>query len=267
MIKKKFTISFVIPNYNNGQYIFQCIESLENQSYTPDKIIIVDDCSTDNSLDEITKLQNKYNNIVCLVNDRNKGVSYSRNRGILESNTDYICFIDSDDYIDNENFIEIILQYIKPNRLCFLQYRLCDSNGFYIQAYRFLKPHHTGSISRTKMKTIVCEDTSSTLLPRNYVVFRSHVIMTGMFNEEMNLYEDSDLICRLLKKVKPFVINQYGPVYRIKKEGLSHNIPAEKHQATLENLSNKYYNLHCKLYIFLKNVYKTIRIIKLCRKQ
>lgn len=91
----KMKVSIIIPAYNAEKYIKKCLESVVNQTYKNIEVIVINDGSTDNTL-EIIK---KYKDIV-LIDQENAGVSASRNSGIKKSTGDYIMFVDSDDYID-----------------------------------------------------------------------------------------------------------------------------------------------------------------------
>lgn len=97
-------ISVIVTSYNKSEYIEKCIESIENNTYKDLEIIIVEDCSTDNSLDIINRLIKKYDNIRLIKNDINHGAGYSRNIGVKNSNGDYISFIDADDYISKDYY-------------------------------------------------------------------------------------------------------------------------------------------------------------------
>ena len=93
-------VSIIIPVYNVEKYLKQCLDSAVNQTYENIEIIIIDDASTDNSIDIINFYVNKYNNIKFIKNNINKGVVYSRNLAIKHSNSKYILPLDADDYID-----------------------------------------------------------------------------------------------------------------------------------------------------------------------
>lgn len=90
-------VSVIMPNYNSGKYISQAIESVLNQTYENVELIIVDDCSTDNSIEIIKSFQNKDNRIKLFKNEKNSGAAVSRNRAIKEANGVWIAFLDSDD--------------------------------------------------------------------------------------------------------------------------------------------------------------------------
>jgi len=90
----KSLVSIIIPNYNYGRYLDDCIKSCLSQSHGSIEIIVVDDCSTDNSKDIILGYGNR---IKYILNGQNRGVSYCRNAGIDLCSGEYISFCDSDD--------------------------------------------------------------------------------------------------------------------------------------------------------------------------
>jgi glycosyltransferase involved in cell wall biosynthesis len=87
--------SVIIPLYNKENYVEKAINSILNQTYNDFEIIIIDDCSTDLSY-EITK-KNVSEKIRLIKHDKNKGLSATRNTGILNSKAEYITFLDADD--------------------------------------------------------------------------------------------------------------------------------------------------------------------------
>lgn len=108
-------ISIVIPSYNQAEYLPDAIESAYNQTYIPHEIIVVDDGSTDGSL-EIAKGYEfsqfpLIESPVKVISQVNKGLPSARNTGIMASTGDYIFFLDADD-IMMENCLEKIAQEI-----------------------------------------------------------------------------------------------------------------------------------------------------------
>jgi hypothetical protein len=90
-------ISVIIPNYNNEKYLRACVDSLLNQTYSNVEIVVVDDCSTDNSWELLNILNGEIDNLVIYKNEINQGVSYSRNKGVSISRGEYITTLDPDD--------------------------------------------------------------------------------------------------------------------------------------------------------------------------
>ena len=103
MIKLPF-ISIVIPIYNAASYLQQCLDSIKNQSFTDFEVIMVNDGSTDASK-EICMNYVATDNRFRLINQINSGVSSARNTGIELSRGKWITFIDSDDWIDCDYFL------------------------------------------------------------------------------------------------------------------------------------------------------------------
>ncbi len=112
---KKDYISIIIPCYNVEKYISKCIDSILNCNFKNYEIILVDDCSTDNTLEIITDYEKKYENIKVLKNDENRGAGYSRNFALKIAKYDLISFIDSDDYIESNYYDELLNVMKKEN--------------------------------------------------------------------------------------------------------------------------------------------------------
>lgn len=105
-IDKKICV--VIPIYNSGSYIEGCLKSVCNQTYRDFEIIIVDDCSTDNS---VKKIKDIFSDIKIISNFKRLGPEKSRNIGIKNANVSYIAFLDSDALVD-ENWLKELLTVI-----------------------------------------------------------------------------------------------------------------------------------------------------------
>lgn len=103
-------ITVIVPMYNTEKYIERCIRSIMEQTYKNLEIIIVNDGSTDKSLDICKKLQDEDNRII-IINQENKGVAGARNTGIENSKGEFIGFVDSDDFLE-KNMYEKLMSYI-----------------------------------------------------------------------------------------------------------------------------------------------------------
>lgn len=86
-------VSAIIPNYNYARYVGEAVESALSQTYSNIEVIVVDDGSTDNSLEVLAQ----YRDRIKIIRQENSGVSVARNRGVAESSGDYIAFLDADD--------------------------------------------------------------------------------------------------------------------------------------------------------------------------
>ncbi len=93
-------LSIIVPAYNVDKYINRCINSLLEQNIDDYEIIIIDDCSNDETF---SLIRNRVeNNIIVLKNPKNLGLSATRNRGIMQAKGEYIMFVDSDDYLEKD---------------------------------------------------------------------------------------------------------------------------------------------------------------------
>ncbi|WP_243388122.1 glycosyltransferase family 2 protein [Bacillus kexueae] len=92
--------SVIIPTYNVEKYIVSCIQSVLDQTMNDLEIIVVDDCSSDKTLEIVMNLAKQDSRISFYKNDKNSGPSVSRNKGIELAKGEYIAFLDSDDWWD-----------------------------------------------------------------------------------------------------------------------------------------------------------------------
>lgn len=97
-------ISIIVPVYNTGKYLEKCLKSIINQNFVDIEIIIINDCSIDNSLEIIKKYAEKDKRIILINKEKNEGLSAARNSGIEIAKGKFILHIDSDDWIEQGYF-------------------------------------------------------------------------------------------------------------------------------------------------------------------
>ena len=102
-------ISVIVPVYNVEEYLEECLESIQNQTYTNFEVILVNDGSTDASK-EICERFCRQDSRFYLINQENKGLSGARNRGMSESHGEFITFVDSDDVLKEDMLEQLIKQ-------------------------------------------------------------------------------------------------------------------------------------------------------------
>lgn len=96
-MKNSILISVVMPNYNGHRFVEQAIDSVLNQTYRNFELIVVDDCSNDDSLSLIEQKAHRDNRIRVIALEHNAGVANARNVGIKEAKGEYIALLDNDD--------------------------------------------------------------------------------------------------------------------------------------------------------------------------
>jgi len=125
-------VSVIVPNYNHAPYLKQRIESILNQSYQDFELILLDDCSTDNSCEVLSTYQTCSKISHCIFNTENSGSTFQQwDRGIELAKGEYIWIAESDDWAEKE-FLQTVLDEIDENLQVGLVYtgsRLIDSNN------------------------------------------------------------------------------------------------------------------------------------------
>lgn len=127
---KKNLVSIITPMYNSEKYIGITIESALNQTYKDWEMIIVDDCSSDNSPKIVKEYAKNDERIKYIKTDSNKGVSNARNIALKMANGQFISFLDSDDIWD-EDKLKKQVDFMKKNKctISFTAYELIDENN------------------------------------------------------------------------------------------------------------------------------------------
>jgi teichuronic acid biosynthesis glycosyltransferase TuaG len=129
-MEDKPLVSVIMPMYNSEEFIQQAISSVQDQSYSHWELIIIDDASTDNSLEIATNLQKKDPRIKLLQNTTNLGTGVSRNIGIEKAEGHFIAFLDADDLWLAEKLkhqLAFLYKYDLP--LTFSSYYLIGEDG------------------------------------------------------------------------------------------------------------------------------------------
>ncbi len=123
-------VSIIMPSYNSEKYIKQAVKSVIKQTYLNWELIIVDDCSTDNTRKILKNLSLEEKRLIVIELDANKGAANARNKGIEYASGNYIAFLDSDD-LWVENKLDNQIKFMKKNNVlfCCTFYDKIDSNS------------------------------------------------------------------------------------------------------------------------------------------
>ncbi|WP_019241432.1 MULTISPECIES: glycosyltransferase [Bacillus] len=195
-------VSIIIPVYNNEKFLDKCLNSVINQTLNDIEIIIINDGSTDNSLNKLKWYESKYSNIK-LLNQPNSGQAVAINRALDLACGEYVAFVDADDYIEN-NMIETLYKEAKSSNLDLVicNYTKVDMDGR-ILSYN---DHSTFDNKLLDRNDLIREF----LLNENNLVEGfswNKLIKMKLFNE-FNIryphikYEDIPTIFKILTKIK-----------------------------------------------------------------
>lgn len=235
-------VSVIIPVYNVEPYLRQCLDSVLNQTYKDIEIIIIDDGSTDHS-GEICDKYLKYDNRVIVIHKNNEGLGMARNTGLGLAQGDYVYFLDSDDYID-EDEIRILYEYAHENNLdaCFEGYMSVNDRGNFIRAVEYENCIYSG---RDLYKTVFTkmlgslpngtdriEMSAATQLYSMKIINEYHI----RFVSERT-YVSEDLIWNkeiLSKSNRVGTVKWKGSYYRYNPTSLSHQYRENRFEQTID---------------------------------
>ncbi len=188
-------VSIVIPVYNSAKTLQRAVYSTLNQGVT-DEIIIVNDCSSDHSLQVAQQLQHAFKQIVIVSLDNNSGASTARNKAIEIANGKYLAFLDSDD-VWLPGKLKVQKEILETNDNCTLV--SCDSlqidpTGKVLRRAHALKPPVTG---KNAWETLL----AYSFIPTPTVFTKTDLVREiGGFDENLVVSEDLDLWISLARK-------------------------------------------------------------------
>lgn len=185
--------SIVIPLYNKSKSIASTIESVLNQTYPNFELIIVNDGSTDNSVEVVAGIVDKR---IRLINKPNGGVSSARNRGVAEAKYEYVAFLDGDDlwYPNALEEYKILIENFEQCAVYCSSYSMSiKENQSKLNRYVVDDYYYYDALSYAKNGfALTCSDC--------IVVKRKCFLVVGGFNEQLVMGEDLDMWRRLSEK-------------------------------------------------------------------
>ena len=204
--------SIIMPAYNSKKYIAEAIESVLKQTYTHWELLIVNDCSTDNTEQIIKSYHQKETRIKLINQKENQGVANARNTGIQNAKGKYIAFLDADDIWQEEKLQKQIQILQNSNAdITYSAYLMIDETGKTIK-------------QRSVKETLKLKD----LLKENSIIFSSVVCKKEIINDKNFksewYHEDYIFLLDLAKESKTFKgINESLMQYRVHQHGRSFN--------------------------------------------
>jgi len=200
-------VSVIIPTYNRSTLLQRSIESAKMQTIDNIEVIVVDDCSTDNTSEIVKKYSEE--EVKYIKHDKNKGVSAARNTGIKTASGMYLAFLDSDD-VWHPQKIEKQLQVIQNSYNHKAVYCACTqkSNSILKQMFSYLLPELEG---KSGGEELICDILSQKLPvhPGSTLLLESKIIdRIGYFDEDLRRQEDLEFIARLLSETNIKYINE-----------------------------------------------------------
>ncbi|MCR5798814.1 MAG: glycosyltransferase [Lachnospiraceae bacterium] len=209
-------VSIVVPVYNAGKYIEKTIESVRTQTYEDWELILVDDRSSDDSVEKIKALQKKTNDkrIILICKERNEGAAKARNTGVEASKGRYVAFLDADD-----------LWY--PDKLLKeLQYMDKTGAGFVFTSYHYgdEEGNPLGKVVHVPKSLAYRKALSRTVIFTSTVLIDTQIVDKSLLEMPDVGSEDSATWWKILKSgINAYGLDEALAIYRRPGESLSSN--------------------------------------------
>ena len=227
----KELISIIVPIYNSGRYLRQCLDSIINQSYKNFEVLLINDGSVDDSA-TICKEYVEKDSRIRYFEKENGGVSSARNLGLKNVKGNYITFVDSDDWVD-ENYLELLYYNIKQKNadIAVATYKVFGEDGVF-----YIKP----PFSKEEDEMLDFEE-----LPRKdflkiypkliqlvqdfhcvgFKLFKVDLVDNLFFDESLKYAEDMDFFYRLYLRMNSIVyMREYVYIYRKNDTSITQNM-------------------------------------------
>lgn len=222
-------LSIIVPVYNVEKYIVKCIESLLSQDYKDYEIILIDDGSTDNSKNICMNYEKEYSDLIKVYSKKNGGQASARNLALKKIKSEYVLFVDSDDYI-KQNCLKDLMDKIEGNDILVFNHTEVSEN-VETKICTFDK-----SISDFQKRYIV-----SMPGPCNKIIRTSLLKDNNLFFPENIIYEDLAIIPALGLYANKFVFDDNAYYYYVQRSGSTmhqkqYNPKFENIFAALDNL-------------------------------
>lgn len=243
-------VSIITPSFNSEKFISETIRSVQSQTYRNWEMIIVDDCSSDKTVEVINTISSLDKRIRLQILDKNSGPAIARNKAINSANGDYMTFLDADD-IWFPDFIETSINTIKSTGIHFVfsSYKRSDEQLNFIYS-DFIVPEKVTYHDILKTNSISC-----------LTAFIDIKALGKKNMPEVFKRQDMGLWLKYLKEI-PFAygIKETKAIYRIRKNSLSrkksdllkYQWQFYRHVENLNILQSAYYMAHWMYRGFMK---------------
>ena len=214
-------ISIIVPIYNSGRYLRQCLDSIINQSYKNFEVLLINDGSVDDSA-TISKEYVEKDSRIRYFEKENGGVSSARNLGLKNVKGNYITFVDSDDWVD-ENYLELLYYNIKQKNadIAVASHKIYGEDGVF-----YLKPPFSKEEDEILDFEKLTKNDFLEIYPKlihlvqdfhcvGFKLFKVDLVDNLFFDESLKYAEDMDFFYRLYLRMNSIVyMREYVYIYR-----------------------------------------------------
>jgi glycosyltransferase involved in cell wall biosynthesis len=224
-------ISVIIPAYNSEKTIKTTIDSVLNQTFTNFELIVINDGSTDSTLDIVSQIQESR---IKVLSFENAGGNVSRNRGLHQAVGEFVSFLDADDIWTPEKLASQVkaLQANIDAKVAYSWTDYIDENGKFLVSGNHITVN--GDVYERLLVSNFLENGSNPLIDKESLV------ELGGFDESLKAAQDWDMWLRLAAKYSFICVPAVQILYRVSASSLSSNL-ARQEQACLQVLERAYY--------------------------
>lgn len=209
-------VSVIVPVYNRAHLVTETVASILGQTYQNIEIILINDGSTDNSLDVIQALQHEYPDVIRIIDQENQGQTVARNQGIRQAQGKYIAFLDSDDLWMTDKLEQQVPLFDKGVGLVYGGVEFIDEYGETTR-FEFCDPSVQGNIYPQLL-------VKNRMTGGSVVVLAEALEMVGVFDPEFKAAENWDLWLRVCKEYQARLVNKPVVKYRLHQNNMSKDV-------------------------------------------
>lgn len=225
-------ITVIIPTHNRVQQLTQCIDSILNQNYKNVEIIIIDDCSTDDT----NKIYSNYNDkrVKYILNEKNLGMGLNRQKAYNVATGDFIMFIDDDDFLIDNNYFSYVINRFEDKEIDII----CSNTYIHYENDNIYKPFILNIYNKVDCLTYLNNFQIKYLKPTSSfpAIFRKSLLDNADFHN-MKMMNDSSIYLRALSFGNKVYFNKnIIGIYRMHSSNDTFNV---KSDFTIENLEEK----------------------------
>lgn len=227
-------ISVIIPTYNRNEMLIRAIESVLSQNYSNVEIIIVDDCSLDQSEEIIKKKYYTNNKIQYYKNEKKMNAGYNRNFAYKKAKGEFVIFLDDDDFYIDKNFFKKSIEKLNKNK-----------NLAFVSGNAFIQDQNHKKLTINQLNVSDEIDGAEYLLHFQTRYMKPFSTFTSVFNkskldeldfENMKMMNDSAIYLKSLLLGDAYIMDDIIGVYVVHNQNISSNLSAD---FLIDNLSEK----------------------------
>lgn len=231
-LNRSIIISIIIPTFNREKFIVKSVESVLNQTFNNIEIIIIDDCSNDNTQKVIKKIKDKRIKYIKL--NQKKGASYARNIGIILAKGEFISFQDSDDIYHFDKLEKQLKNLYKSNS----DFDFCKICVHYNKTFQNIYPKT--EINIENLYNILVS--KGNFISTQSILVKKKCLLKNLFDISLPRLQDYDLVLRLIPNLKVSFTNE--TLVELYRQNDSISLFKSKLDNSISRLLSKNYNFN-----------------------